>query len=58
MDRDAGDGLVTLSASQLRAIPNKSLETRGGKGKEDDPETLGPAIWKQTSKKLGYNGDN
>ena len=28
-----------------------------GKGKEDDRETHGAAIWKQTSKKLATPGD-
>ena len=54
-DRNAGDGLVTLSASIMRQALNCNPE---GKGKEDDLETLGIAIWKQTSKKLDAAGDN
>ena len=44
-------------ASRQRYTTSLNLESRGGKGKEDDLETLGAAIWKQTSEKLVKPGD-
>ena len=48
-DRDAGDGLVTLSASRSTALhykPKPGIQRR--KEKEDDRETRIAAILKQT----------
>ena len=57
-DRDAGDGLVTLSASQSTGLHDKPEPgIHRGKGNVDDRETRGATIWKQSSKKLETVGD-
>ena len=56
---DAGDGLVTISASQSIALHDMPQpRTQRGKGKEVDSEIRAAAIWKQTSKKRDTAGDN
>ena len=58
-DREAGDGLVTLSTSQSTLHYKTSLKlTQMGTRKEDDRETRGVWIGKQTPKRLNTAGDN
>ena len=58
-DRGVGDGLVTPSASRFKALHDKPQpRTQRGKGKKDDRETRGAAIWKQMSTKLDTAGES
>ena len=51
--------MVTLSESQLTALYEKTEPgIKRAKGKEDDREAHGTAVWKQVSKKLDKAGDS